>query len=78
MSLAPCSVADRHDRTALDTPLMHRIEDLERRLAETTRALHRAEAEIALLNDRLAWAEADLAVATTAAGDDTAGRRPAR
>lgn len=77
MPLAPCSVADRHDPTAPATPLAHRIEELERRLAETTRALARAEAEIALLNDRLAWAEADLAVATAAAGEAPVGLRPA-
>jgi hypothetical protein len=77
MSLAPCSVAGHPDRTAADPLLAHRIEELERRLAETGRALHRAEAEIALLNDRLAWAEADLAVATTVAGTEPAGLRPA-
>ena len=77
MSIAPCSVADRHDPTAPDTPLAHRIEELERRLAATTRALARAEAEIALLNDRLAWAEADLAVATAGEGEVPAGLRPA-
>jgi hypothetical protein len=78
MSLAPCSVPDQPEQATIDRPLAYRIEDLERRLVETTRALARAEAEIALLNDRLAWAEADLAVATTAAGDDAAELRPPR
>jgi Tfp pilus assembly protein FimV len=76
MSLAPCSVAARLDPTAVDTPLGHRIEEIERRLAQTTRALRRAEAEIALLNDRLAWAEADLAAAAPAGEEPTALRPP--
>jgi hypothetical protein len=69
MSLAPCSVAAPADEAGLVAPLRDRIEDLERRLAETTRGLRRAEATIALLNDRLAWAEADLA----ARSDEGAG-----
>ena len=77
MSLAPCSVTTRAAETAFDAPFAHRIEDLERRLAETVRALRRAEAEIALLNDRLAWAEADQALAAAAAGgDDPTALRP--
>jgi len=61
MPASPCSVID-HPQTPLERHLLDRIVDLERRLAATGRALERAQAEIALLNDRLAWAEADLAV----------------
>jgi Tfp pilus assembly protein FimV len=78
MTLVPCSVTARAAETSAGAPFDHRIEELERRLAETVRALRRAEAEIALLNDRLAWAEADLAVAAAAAdGDDPTALRPA-
>jgi Tfp pilus assembly protein FimV len=45
------------------------LAELERRLARTEQALRRAQAEIALLNDRLAWAEADLAVADDAGAE---------
>jgi len=68
MSLAPCSVVAPADEAALVASLNDRIEDLERRLAETTRGLRRAQAEVALLNDRLAWAEADLAASVEVAG----------
>jgi len=78
MTLAPCSVAAPADDVALvaapaaDVALVaalsDRIEELERRLAETTRGLRRAEADVALLNDRLAWAEADLAASAGIAG----------
>jgi len=68
MSLAPCSVVAPADEAALVALLNDRIEDLERRLAETTRGLRRAQAEVALLNDRLAWAEADLAASVEVAG----------
>ncbi len=65
MSLAPCSLAvrDADDEVATELTLHERIEVLERCLGDTVRRLRRAEAEIALLNDRLAWAEADLAAA---------------
>jgi len=76
MSLAPCSDAQPADASKLTDVLIQRIEDLERRLAETGGALRRAEAEIALLNDRLAWAEADLAVAAGCAREDPASLRP--
>lgn len=65
MSLAPCSLAVRgaDDEAATESPLRERIEVLERCLGDTVRRLRRAEVEIGLLNDRLAWAEADLAAA---------------
>ena len=78
MSLAPCAVAAPADQAALVAAptdeaalvaaLCDRIEELERRLAETVRGLRRAEADVALLNDRLAWAEADLAASVEIAG----------
>ncbi len=56
------------DQAALVAALCDRIEELERRLAATVRGLRRAEADVALLNDRLAWAEADLAASVEIAG----------
>ncbi len=74
MAHAPCSIGGYHDEAPVDIAVVDRLFDLERRLAATSRELRRAQAEIALLNDRLAWAEADLAAAGVDAGART--RRP--
>lgn len=76
MSLTPCAVAAPFDRGVTDDPALDRIARLERRLAETARALRRAEATIALLDDRLAWAEADLAAARGTGAAERAELRP--
>ena len=52
------------------------LAELERRLARTERALAEAQAQIAILNDRLAWTEADLA--GLAAPSEPARPRPHR
>lgn len=54
-----------------------RLGAVERRLAESERALRRAEATIAMLNDRLAWSEAELAALAAPMADPGCRQRDA-